>query len=41
MSSGGVASGVVLLALGVLLIARAVVHDDHGQTLVDRVAALG
>jgi ABC-type nickel/cobalt efflux system permease component RcnA len=41
MSSDALASGVLLIALGLWLILRTVTHDDQGHNLVDRVLALG
>jgi hypothetical protein len=40
VSTDALATGVVLVALGVWLILRTVTHDDHGRNLVDRVLAL-
>lgn len=37
---GGLASGLVLLVLGVFVLLRAVVHDGAGKTLAERILSL-
>jgi uncharacterized membrane protein len=41
MSTDSLATGVLLIALGVWLIFRTVTHDSQGHNLVDRILAFG
>jgi hypothetical protein len=41
MSNDALASGIVLVGLGLWLILRTVTHDGTGKNLVDHILALG
>jgi hypothetical protein len=41
MGDAGLATAVLLVAVGLWLIARTVTHDDQGHNLVDRILQLG
>jgi hypothetical protein len=38
--NGGIATGALLILVGVFLVSRTLAHDDHGYNLVDRLLAI-